>query len=148
MGIIIITKFKTLRFYKKKKKLNINITEDHEKKVSGLLDNMHLAVKKICEPFPEIQEISSKRMERDWEDKDYNYLPFANLFSLAQIFNILEGDTRGFSKICNQCIVENKWRGTIVRSGSNLDQGAIASRLNSDTIRQFDGVFCNYALGL
>ncbi|WCL49092.1 type II-B CRISPR-associated RNA-guided endonuclease Cas9/Csx12 [Leptospira sp. GIMC2001] len=130
----------TVSSVKKKKKLNINITDDHEKKVSGLLDNLNLAVKKICEAFPEIQEISSKRMERDWEDKDYNHLPFANLFSLAQIFNILEGDTRGFSKICNQCMLENKWRGTIVRSGSNLDQGAIASRLNSDTIRQFDGV--------
>lgn len=130
----------TLSSVKKKKKLKLAITDEHENKVSGLLDNLHLALKKVCEAFPEIQSISSKRMERKWEEKDYNHLPFANLFSLAQVFNILEGDIRGFSKICNQCMVENKWRGTIIRTGSNLEQGAIASRLSSDTIRQFDGV--------
>ncbi|MCC5816361.1 MAG: type II-B CRISPR-associated RNA-guided endonuclease Cas9/Csx12 [Leptospira sp.] len=130
----------TVSTVKKKKNLNVKITDDHEKKVSSLLDNLQTAVRKICDAFPEIREITAKRMERPWEDRDYNHLPFANLFSLAQIFNILEGDIRGFSKICNQCMVENKWRGTIVRIGSNLDQGAIASRLSSDTIRQFDGV--------
>jgi CRISPR system subtype II-B RNA-guided endonuclease Cas9/Csx12 len=130
----------TISSVKKKKKLNIQITDDHERKVSGLLDNLQIAVQKICDAFPEIRKISAKRMERPWEDKDYDHLPFANLFSLAQLFNILEGDIRGFSKICNECMVENKWRGTIVRTGSNQDQGAIASRLSSDTVRQFDGV--------
>ena len=59
---------------------------------------------------------------------------YANPFSLAQLYTILESDPHGFSSNCPAVIKENAWR---MQSYDGL--GAICSRLVAETVRPFDG---------
>ena len=62
---------------------------------------------------------------------------FANSFSLAQLFNLVEGDSHGFTSTCQAVHQENLWRMSTAYSG---DGKAICSRLPADSVRPFDGV--------
>lgn len=60
---------------------------------------------------------------------------YASPFSLAQLYNILETDIRGFSSTCAGCSRENAWRTRV-----NAEGVANATRLPADSVRPFDGV--------
>lgn len=79
---------------------------------------------------------------------------FASPHSLAQIFNILEGDINGFNKTCAACTAENIWRmkpesvkdrlpndlhNELPSRLKKAETAARAVRLSSDTTRPFDG---------
>lgn len=68
---------------------------------------------------------------------------YANPFSLAQLYNILEADIRGFARSCLHCLKEDNWRSSIVRGASKKDkliEAANAVRLAKDSVRPIDGV--------
>lgn len=63
---------------------------------------------------------------------------FANAFSLAQLYTLIEGDQHGYTSTCQAVHEENLWR---MRPDVCANQeGAICSRLPADCIRPFDGV--------
>lgn len=79
---------------------------------------------------------------------------FSSPHSLAQIFNILEGDVNGFNRTCAACTAENIWRmkeePLAERTPDNVREelpsrvtktgfSARAVRLSSDSTRPFDG---------
>ena len=63
---------------------------------------------------------------------------YANPYSVAQLYNHLETDIRGFSKTDRWNTEENAWRGTMQSFGG--ESYANASRLTADSIRPFDGM--------
>ncbi len=71
--------------------------------------------------------------DSDTKDK-YN-----NPFSLAQIFNILESNSGGFSKTDKFNSEENAWRNQQYKLNENTTS-ANAVRLSADSIRPFDGM--------
>ncbi|EDY86959.1 CRISPR-associated large protein (provisional), putative [gamma proteobacterium HTCC5015] len=79
---------------------------------------------------------------------------FASPHSLAQIFNIIEGDVAGFNKTCRACTYENIWRMQEEKVESLLTnqllseihgerkvplKSAMCTRLSADSTRPFDG---------
>ncbi|MCX7820196.1 MAG: type II-B CRISPR-associated RNA-guided endonuclease Cas9/Csx12 [Brevinematales bacterium] len=60
---------------------------------------------------------------------------YADIWSFAQIYNVLEGDRHGFSKICEICHEENALRSSVMN-----EEGATFTRLFADSVRPFDGV--------
>jgi len=63
---------------------------------------------------------------------------YENPFSLSQLYNLLETDRNGFSKISLAAHIENTWRmGQVMLEGKKI---ARSSRLPADSIRPFDGV--------
>jgi hypothetical protein len=76
--------------------------------------------RKIIEIIPELSNLQSR---------------FNNPYSLAQIYNILKGDTGGFSKTCMTHTRENTYRSSIIL-GTN---SALSNRLVADSVRPFDG---------
>ncbi|CAM3683223.1 type II-B CRISPR-associated RNA-guided endonuclease Cas9/Csx12 [Parendozoicomonas haliclonae] len=68
-----------------------------------------------------------------------NSARFANPFSLAQIYNLLESDPSGFSHVSKPSAHENLWRMQYEQSVDGKDC-ARASVLSADSIRPFDGM--------
>ncbi len=64
---------------------------------------------------------------------------YANPWTLIQLYNLLEKDSRGFSRTTLAAHIENAWRMTKLRSEDGRES-ARCSRLSSDTVRPFDGV--------
>lgn len=63
---------------------------------------------------------------------------FANAFSLAQLYTLIEGDQNGYTSTCRAVHEENLWR---MKTDVCMNQeGAICSRLPADCVRPFDGV--------
>jgi len=72
---------------------------------------------------------------------------YENPYSLAQIYNIMEGDIAGFHKTCPACTRENFWRSSPAAAAVPDTSGKIAaraSRLAADTMRPFDGFLARY----
>lgn len=63
---------------------------------------------------------------------------FANAFSLAQLYNLIEGDQHGYTSTCRAVHEENLWR--MRADVFEGQEGAICSRLPADCVRPFDGV--------
>ena len=61
---------------------------------------------------------------------------FDNLFSLAQIYNVMEGELHGFYKTCVRCTVENGLRTSPSMYNKSISN---ASRLPAYSIRPFNG---------
>ncbi|MDT8439415.1 MAG: type II-B CRISPR-associated RNA-guided endonuclease Cas9/Csx12 [Wenzhouxiangellaceae bacterium] len=59
---------------------------------------------------------------------------FRNIFSLAQIANLLYVDIHGFGRSCTECAKDNAWRSATESGGT-----ANAQRLPADSVRPFDG---------
>ncbi len=65
---------------------------------------------------------------------------YANVFSMAQLYNILETNIRGFSKTDNWNTIENAWRSRKDDADEQGEYIANAVRLTADSIRPFDGM--------
>lgn len=63
---------------------------------------------------------------------------YANPFSMAQLYNLIEKDIRGFSNTTLAIHLENAWRMEEVELGELVVSNC--SRLPADSIRPFDGV--------
>lgn len=63
---------------------------------------------------------------------------YANPFSIAQLYTLLETDRRGFSRTSLAAHLENNWRMQTVQVDGQ--QVARCSRLAADSVRPFDGV--------
>ncbi|MCB1174407.1 MAG: type II-B CRISPR-associated RNA-guided endonuclease Cas9/Csx12 [Leptospiraceae bacterium] len=98
------------------------ILDDEEKSLKQLLDKVPNVAGKIADFF-NLSYYEQKRFE--------------NPFSLAQIYNILEGDTGGFHRTCPLCTLENLWRS--LDANSEYEKAANASRLPAQSLRPFDG---------
>ncbi len=98
---------------------------EEEKKLQKIFENVQLISKTIAEYLGHNEE---------------QIRVYQNPFSLAQIYNILETEQKGFSKICHACQLENAWRSqreeTTPLQGETADKGV---RLSGDTGRPFDG---------
>ena len=117
---------------KKEKTITPKDRVDSEIELMKLYEQCKEAGKCIGEYFKQ----SSKEYER------YN-----NPWSLAQVYNILETDLHGFSKIALSEQKENNWRSAMIRfidtnekTGKSMDIAmANASRLTNDSVRLIDG---------
>lgn len=72
---------------------------------------------------------------------------YANPYSLAQIYNIMDGDVSGFYSTCPACTHENFWRSSQAAAAVERDDGTVAARavrLPADTMRPFDGFLARY----
>jgi hypothetical protein len=67
---------------------------------------------------------------------------YKNPYSLAQIYNIMDGDIGGFQTTCTGCTGDNFWRSS--RAAATNEQCARAVRLPADTMRPFDGYLARY----
>lgn len=65
---------------------------------------------------------------------------YANVFSLAQLYNILETQIKGFSRTDRWNTIENAWRSRKDERDENGEPIANAVRLTADSIRPFDGL--------
>lgn len=65
---------------------------------------------------------------------------YANVFSLAQLYNILETQIKGFSRTDRWNTIENAWRSRKDGRDENNEPVANAVRLTADSIRPFDGL--------
>lgn len=65
---------------------------------------------------------------------------YANPFSLAQLYNLLEKDPRGFSNTTLAVHLEQAWRMSEVEAPETNRKVARCSRLAADSVRPFDGV--------
>ncbi|MGC8769714.1 MAG: type II-B CRISPR-associated RNA-guided endonuclease Cas9/Csx12 [Brevinematia bacterium] len=91
-----------------------------EKEQNGLLS----IYKDVIEGAKKISEY----IKKDNPDR------YSDIWSFAQIYNVLEGDRHGFSKICEICHEENAFR------SSEFDNSVMFTRLFADSVRPFDGV--------
>ncbi|GAB4438665.1 MAG: hypothetical protein OHK0011_21400 [Turneriella sp.] len=72
---------------------------------------------------------------------------YANPYSLAQLYNLMEGDVAGFHSTCPACTRENFWRSSpaaVAVADADGQTTARASRLTADTMRPFDGFLARY----
>jgi len=72
---------------------------------------------------------------------------YTNPYSLAQIYNLMEGDAAGFHSTCPACTRENFWRSSpaaVAVAEADGQTTARASRLTADTMRPFDGFLARY----
>ncbi|MBV6493235.1 MAG: hypothetical protein LDLANPLL_01251 [Turneriella sp.] len=67
---------------------------------------------------------------------------YRNPYSLAQIYNIMEGEIGGFQTTCTGCTHDNFWRSA--RAAATNEETARAVRLPADTMRPFDGYLARY----
>lgn len=74
----------------------------------------------------------SEKIADELSIKDEQKKKFANPFSLAQLYNIIETEKRGFISTTLAAVDENAWR-------NNLQGRAHCVPLCSDTVRPFDG---------
>lgn len=98
-------------------------------------DKTYLTVAKLVEAV-------SKTIAEALQFDDEHRQKFANPFSLAQLYNLLEVDRMGYSSITIAARLENAWRSRMVQTvvdGAEISC-ANAARLTSDTVRPFDGV--------
>lgn len=98
-------------------------------------DKTYLTVAKL------VEAVSNTIAEALQFDDDHRQ-KFANPFSLAQLFNLLEVDRTGYSSITVAARLENAWRSRMVQTVVDGEQITCANavRLSSDTVRPFDGV--------
>nr|AME16466.1 CRISPR-associated protein Cas9 [uncultured bacterium] len=89
--------------------------------------------KKINKIFDE-SEIIGKFINKHLKQNEIFYKKYNNPFSLAQLANILETDIHGYSKSCEHCLIEEKWRGQFDGERAN------ASKLTKDSVRPIDGM--------
>ncbi|MEM4270931.1 MAG: HNH endonuclease domain-containing protein, partial [Candidatus Pacearchaeota archaeon] len=110
-----------------------------QKEFLPILQNVKLISEKIFSWLKENKLLPEKYLETD-QSPIKRTLPFANPFSLAQLYNILETERHGFNKLCKACIIENSWRSRQTESREKekemVDRGV---RLSADTGRPFDG---------
>ncbi len=64
---------------------------------------------------------------------------YANPFSIAQLYNIIETERHGFSRTSLAAHMENSWRMEMIQL-PNERQAARCVRLSADSIRPFDGI--------
>ena len=102
-----------------------------EKKLKGDEKEIWLANQKALQAA----EFISKQLEHNAAQ----YARYANSFSMAQLYTLLETDRHGFSKTSLVAHEENAWRMQDV----TLENGATSarcSRLVADSVRPFDGI--------
>jgi len=93
------------------------------------VSNEEKEILKIVESVKLISDAIGRYLQHSETQK----LAYANPFSLAQLYNILEGDLHGFHKLCYACQLETGWR------SQREEEADKAVRLSSDTGRPFDG---------
>lgn len=128
----------------KKKALALAKKDEPNKEIQRIVDTQDLVYEKISSFLKKENLLNVKYLQ-----KSLSELPFANPFSLAQLYNLLETDRHGFNKLCKACILENSWRGTQTKSleefknqedkKSKRDIVDSGVRLSADTGRPFDG---------
>jgi len=92
----------------------------------------------LVEMVKNVQKIS-KKIGEFLGHTEQQIVAYANPFSLAQLYNILETDLHGFNKICHACILETQWRSQRETNKTLKEEADKAVRLSSDTGRPFDG---------
>ena len=111
------------------------LTREYRKLPKEEGDKTYLTVAKLVEAT---SETIANALGQD-EDVCAKY---ANPFSLAQLYNLLEVERMGFSSISVAARLENAWRNRMVATtvkGKDVTC-ANASRLTADVVRPFDGV--------
>lgn len=101
--------------YKRSKNLELN---EEESSLLSLVESVEVAAQEIARAYGLVDE--GERI--------------ANIWSFAQIYNILEKDRHGFSSLCEACHEENAFRSRV------SDGAASFVRLVADSVRPFDGV--------
>lgn len=79
-------------------------------------------------------DIVSKFIGKKLNLDDINIAKFANPYSLAQLYTLIETDIHGFSSNCLAVNIENN-----CRMRATLGSGAFCSRLPAEAVRPFDG---------
>ena len=111
------------------------LIRDHRKLPKEPNDKTYLTVAKLVEAT---SETIAEALSLDDDDRQ----KFANPFSLAQLYNLIEVDRMGYSSITVAARLENAWRSRMVHTVVNGKEMTCANavRLSSDTVRPFDGV--------
>ena len=95
-------------------------------------------VKEVKKLFAEAKEVGQKICQH-WNlpsERAAQGYGVGSPFSLAQLWQHLRGDVKGFSHNCRQCGGDNVWRS----AREMTDEPANAVRLPADSTRPFDGV--------
>ena len=111
------------------------LIRDHLKLAKEPNDKTYLTVAKL------VTSTSETIAEALSLDDDVRQM-FANPFSLAQLYNLIEVKRKGYSSISVAARLENAWRSRVVHTIVNGTEITCANavRLSSDTVRPFDGV--------
>lgn len=111
------------------------LTRDHRNLPKEEGDKTYLMVAQLV-------EVASETIASALGQDQETCAKYANPFSLAQLYNLLEVDRMGFSSISVAARLENAWRNRMVATtvGGKDITCANASRLTSDVVRPFDGV--------
>ena len=98
-------------------------------------DKTYLAVAKLVDAVS-VTIAEALNLDDDVRQK------FANPYSLAQLYNLIEVNRMGYSSITVAARLENAWRSRMVQTVVNGEEITCANavRLTSDTVRPFDGV--------
>ncbi len=115
------------------------LPEKEDQTLLKALNRVPVFAEHMAEAFPGYKKNLAARFGMPADSivaKDY---PFCNPFSMAQIYNILEGESGGYSTTCQWCTAENLWRSTVLSLDGD-SQGARASRLPANAGRPFDGM--------
>lgn len=115
------------------------VPDKEEQSLLKALNKVSAFAEHLAESFPGYKESLAARLGKTAETIEAKEYPFANPFSLAQVYNILEGEKGGYSTTCQSCTAENQWRSTVLSLDGD-SQGARASRLPANAGRPFDGM--------
>ncbi|MCX7633648.1 MAG: hypothetical protein N2Z22_09990 [Turneriella sp.] len=106
-------------------------------------DNVEKEVLKHVKNAEEVANVIAQFLQHDAKMRN----KYANPYSLAQLYIIMEGDVAGFHRTCPACTRENFWRSSPAAAAAERRDGttpARAVRLAADTMRPFDGFLARY----
>lgn len=127
------------------KKLSEIILELEDEK----LDDKDKKFKKTIQALNKELPLVIKTLQDFFRLDDHQIKWFNNLFSLAQLYTILETQRKGFNKTCQWCTVENRYRSTVKTHNEITGEvykklTANCQRLPADTQRPFSGKIGKY----
>ena len=121
----------------------LKIKKDKEKEKENELKNINTEIENL-KLFKNVENFA-KLIGKHFNQTEAEIKRYSNIYSLAQIFNILVKDRKGFSKIAKVELIENNWRSSMIRLITGQSY-ANASRLINDSVRLIDG-FLKRVLG-
>jgi CRISPR system subtype II-B RNA-guided endonuclease Cas9/Csx12 len=122
------------------KDYGINLKSEYEVAKIGEKNGEKLSAeqKELIMVF-EHSELVAKFAKEALEQTVESHERFANPFSLAQLYNVLEVEPKGFSKSCKQCSHENQWR-MVMKPDHDGKMASHGVRMSIDSGRPFDGM--------
>ncbi len=119
------------------------IKKDRDKEKKNELENINTEIENL-KLFKNVENFANL-IGKHFNQTEDEIKRYSNIYSLAQIFNILVKDRKGFSKIAKTELIENNWRSSMIRliTGQSF---ANANRLINDSVRLIDG-FLKRVLG-